>query len=169
MESSMNFWTEEREAELRKLWTDGQSGGVIAKKLNISRNAIIGKVHRLGLPKRQSTCRIVRIPARRKIAPARPAPAISVTPLPPEPPAPATALRLSIMQLTDFTCKCGLGDPKHADFAFCGLPVKPGSRYCPDHHPLMFSTVRTENARKAATVKRPRLTQSFDRFERWAA
>ena len=51
------------------------------------------------------------------------------------------------MQLTDTTCRCPLGDPKHADFAFCGLPVKEGSPYWPTHHAAMYSTVRTENAK----------------------
>lgn len=161
-------WTDERISELKQLWESGVSGGVIAKKLGLTRNSIIGKVHRLGLKKRQSTCRIVHIPPRRKIIPARHTPSVSVQPLPPEPPAPATALRLTLMQLTDATCKCGLGDPKHADFAFCGLPVKPGSRYCPAHHARFYSTLRTENARKITKIRPPRQS-SVDRFERWAA
>jgi hypothetical protein len=43
-------WTDERIAMLRKLWLDGLSAGQIAKQLGgVTRNAVIGKVHRLGL------------------------------------------------------------------------------------------------------------------------
>ena len=43
-------WTEERVAELKKLWAEGHSASQIAKRLgSVTRNAVIGKVHRLGL------------------------------------------------------------------------------------------------------------------------
>ncbi len=44
------MWNDERVATLRKLWTDGLSASQIAKQLGgVTRNAVIGKVHRLGL------------------------------------------------------------------------------------------------------------------------
>ena len=43
-------WTDERVETLKKLWTDGLSASQIAAELGgITRNAVIGKVHRLGL------------------------------------------------------------------------------------------------------------------------
>jgi hypothetical protein len=42
-------WTDERIETLTRLWTDGQSASQIARKFGLTRNAIIGKVHRLGL------------------------------------------------------------------------------------------------------------------------
>lgn len=49
------MWTDERVSTLRQLWADGLSGAVIAKQMNAkSRNAIIGKAHRLKLPRRKT-------------------------------------------------------------------------------------------------------------------
>lgn len=45
-------WTEEREAELRRRWAAGESGGVIARGMQMTRNQVLGRVHRLGLEKR---------------------------------------------------------------------------------------------------------------------
>ena len=49
-------WTDERVDVLKKLWVEGKSASFIAKKLGgVTRNAVIGKVHRLGLSNRTST------------------------------------------------------------------------------------------------------------------
>jgi len=61
----MSNWTEERVALLTKLWNEGQSGGQISKRLGITRNAVIGKVTRLGLPQRAQPSRPVRRPPTR--------------------------------------------------------------------------------------------------------
>lgn len=46
-------WTDERVDLLKKLWGEGQSASQIAKELGgVTRNAVIGKVHRLGLSNR---------------------------------------------------------------------------------------------------------------------
>jgi GcrA cell cycle regulator len=46
-------WTDERVEVLKKMWGEGQSASVIAKELGgVTRNAVIGKVHRLGLSNR---------------------------------------------------------------------------------------------------------------------
>ena len=46
-------WTDERIKQLRQLWSEGQSASKIAEKLGgVTRNAVIGKVHRLGLSNR---------------------------------------------------------------------------------------------------------------------
>ena len=46
-------WTDERVELLKKMWADGQSASQIAKELGgVTRNAVIGKVHRLGLSNR---------------------------------------------------------------------------------------------------------------------
>jgi GcrA cell cycle regulator len=165
-------WTEENVARLKQMWKDGESCSTIARVLQqgITRNAVIGKVHRLGLgsrptPSRPRTVPKFKRPAVRQTANA--APKLSIVPLPPSPPVPATALRLTLMQLTDQTCKCPLGDPREPDFAFCGLPVKQGSRYCAEHHSRFYSTIRTENAKKRE-VQKPR-RQSGPDFWRHAA
>lgn len=165
----MTHWTPQDEATLTRLWNAGHSGSQIAKVLRVSRNAVISKVNRLNLPHRETVSR--RIPVahilkpQQQRKPRRPAPQFSATPMPAEPAAPQTALRLTLMQLTDATCRCPLGDPKHADFAFCGLQVKQGSRYCATHHGEFYSTVRTENAKIKAKKQKPR--KSAHSFDDW--
>ena len=62
-------WSEERVALLRKLWAEGLSASQIAKQLGgVTRNAVIGKVHRLGLAGRATPSR----PAKRPVRTARP-------------------------------------------------------------------------------------------------
>ena len=54
------MWTDERVELLKKLWADGLSASQIATKLGeVTRNAVIGKVHRLGLAGRATTSRYV--------------------------------------------------------------------------------------------------------------
>ena len=49
-------WTDERVETLKKMWGEGQSASQIAKELGgVTRNAVIGKVHRLGLSNRAGT------------------------------------------------------------------------------------------------------------------
>ncbi|PXA97871.1 GcrA cell cycle regulator, partial [Nostoc sp. 3335mG] len=51
-------WTEERIATLAKMWESGMTASQIAEELGgISRNAVIGKAHRLGLQSRPSPVR----------------------------------------------------------------------------------------------------------------
>lgn len=162
----MTHWTPQDEATLTRLWNAGHSGSQIAKVLRVSRNAVISKVNRLNLPHRETVSR--RIPVahilkpQEQRAPRRPAPHFSAAPMPGEPAVPQTALRLTLMQLTDTTCRRPLGDPKHADFAFCGLPVREGSRYCPACHPLMYSTDLTKASRKKARKPRRKYDLHLD-------
>lgn len=49
---AIGFWTDLRIEQLKALWGDGDSASIIAKALGCSRNAVLGKVHRLELPNR---------------------------------------------------------------------------------------------------------------------
>jgi GcrA cell cycle regulator len=137
------MWTEERVELLRKLWTEGLSASQIAKQLGgVTRNAVIGKVHRLGLQGRATPSR----PARRPVRIARPRPASNSAAAPhiarPRP-APrivdveplrfedgATA---NVLTIRDQMCKWPVGDPGDKDFGFCGHPVQDGCPYCTEH------------------------------------
>ena len=56
-------WTDERVETLKKMWGEGQSASQIAKELgSVTRNAVIGKVHRLGLSNRVGTGPVVPVP-----------------------------------------------------------------------------------------------------------
>jgi GcrA cell cycle regulator len=92
-------WTDERIETLRKLWEQGLTASQIADELGgVSRNAVIGKAHRLELKSRPSPVKANEVPAP-KAAPVRPAPeparaapaprpAPAVKAAPPPPPAP---------------------------------------------------------------------------------
>jgi GcrA cell cycle regulator len=80
-------WTEERVELLKKLWADGLSASQIAGRLGgITRNAVIGKVHRLGLAGRATTSRMRAPRLRHRMAqqhtPVRPAPTSTPAPAP---------------------------------------------------------------------------------------
>jgi GcrA cell cycle regulator len=135
-------WTEERVALLKKLWTEGHSATQIAKQLGgVTRNAVIGKVHRLGLAGRATPSR----PAKRPVRAARPRSAAPNAPrLRPSAYAPPVIvpvldpLRLedgsfaTVLTLTESMCKWPIGNPDEPGFAFCARPAGCGP-YCADH------------------------------------
>ncbi|MCZ8333201.1 MAG: GcrA cell cycle regulator [Rhodobacteraceae bacterium] len=194
-------WTDERVETLKRMWAEGQSASQIAKELGgVTRNAVIGKVHRLGLsnrapggredeeetpvaakpePKAEPAAAAARPePAAPRPAPERPAaaaPASNVTPLPvrkpivpagqPLPPQPSAneispealasvrevekrARRLTLMELTERTCKWPIGDPATDDFWFCGLPSLPGKPYCEAHVGVAFQPMSARRDRR---------------------
>jgi len=207
-------WTDERVELLKKMWTEGKSASQIAKELgSVTRNAVIGKVHRLGLASRIATdtaepaeapvsepvaaapsapkadpapapvaneapspearpavapepvaaapvtpaptAVVVSMPGRRPIAPAG-------QPLPPQPSAneispealanvrevEKTARKLSLMELTERTCKWPIGDPATDDFYFCGLTSVAGKPYCEAHVAVAFQPMQARRDRR---------------------
>ena len=162
-------WTEERVSTLKKLWAEGHSASQIAKQLGgVTRNAVIGKVHRLGLSGRATPSRPVKRPPRL----ARPKPRMMPdgtvkTPVPaiPERPvaspvedrpaalAPLPPLALAdgepatILTLRDSMCKWPIGDPADPKFAFCGRKADCGP-YCAEHAKVAFEPARKRDARK---------------------
>ncbi|MEP5758163.1 MAG: GcrA family cell cycle regulator [Litoreibacter sp.] len=182
-------WTDERVDVLKKMWGEGKSASQIAKELGgVTRNAVIGNVHRLGLSNRSSTASPAKAstkeapaakakPAEKpkvaapppEPAPERPKPMIRpkliVTagqPLPPQPSAneispealasvrevEKTSKRLSVMELTERTCKWPVGDPATDDFWFCGLPTQAGKPYCEAHVGVAFQPMSARRDRR---------------------
>lgn len=226
-------WTDERVETLKRMWAEGQSASQIAKELGgVTRNAVIGKVHRLGLsnrapgarddedevdgagpvaaPASNATAAAVAAAARPepaappRTAEARPtadaprtadvpraAPAAEVRvppqaapaaamgtnvlpipvrkpivpagqPLPPQPSAneispealasvrevEKRARKLTLMDLTERTCKWPIGDPATPDFWFCGLPSLPGKPYCEAHVGVAFQPMSARRDRR---------------------
>ncbi len=111
-------WTDERVSLLRQLWGNGKSASEIAQILGdeITRNAVIGKAHRLGLSGRPS-------PIRKK-----PAAEAEV------------ASGATILSLTDRMCKWPIGDPREPGFHFCGRPSVAGLPYCQEHAALAYQS-----------------------------
>lgn len=137
-------WNEERVDLLKKLWSEGLSCSVMANRLGgVTRNAVIGKVHRLGLSGRVTTQRM----KYRKRARAKKirtdgrvfAPTFAREPLPPEPPRPGKLFQLVNME--DWQCRFPYGDPKTAEFGFCGCKKMIGSSFCPGHHGKVYTGV----------------------------
>jgi len=156
--SSALGWSDERVATLRQLWRDGRSASQIAQQLGgVTRNAVMGKVHRLGLSGRGAPCaptRAPRVAAARQRPPARPALAARLprfAPVPAPSPAPeGPGLIASLVHLTVHACKWPIGDPKSPDFSFCGRrsegrycaaherrSVQPGTAWRADHDPVV--------------------------------
>jgi GcrA cell cycle regulator len=143
-------WTDERVDCLRKLWLDGISASQIAKQLGgVTRNAVIGKVHRLGLSGRATPSQPARPvfkaqrPARlvsaapampRRVAPApQPAP---VAAIPAEPARPALIEQrgsATVLTLGAHMCKWPIGDPSSEEFTFCGKRAGDEGPYCVEH------------------------------------
>ncbi|MCT4554506.1 MAG: GcrA cell cycle regulator [Pelagimonas sp.] len=205
-------WTEERVELLKKLWGERQSASQIAKELGgVTRNAVIGKAHRLGLsnktggggspaaaaaakpaakpkvepkPKPAATAKkaepkpapkpaepearptpqpaAASVPAAPTPSPARKAIIPAGQPLPPQPSAneispealakvsevEKKAKKLTLMELTERTCKWPVGDPATDDFWFCGLPVQQGKPYCEAHVGVAFQPMSSRRDRR---------------------
>jgi GcrA cell cycle regulator len=214
-------WTDERVETLKRMWNEGQSASQIAKELGgVTRNAVIGKVHRLGLSNRVGGAPVPEplarpdtrapvlddgddlmeaddpvpaapvSPAPPPTAPApAPAPVAEVTlpddaededdappppvpmrkliitagqPLPPQPSlneispealakvteVEKVARRLTLMELTEKTCKWPVGDPATENFWFCGLPVQQGKPYCEAHVGVAFQPMSARRDRR---------------------
>lgn len=141
MQVSTHGWSEARTQRAVKLWAEGYSASQISKELGgVSRNAVIGKIHRMGLARKT--------PRPPKIARARPprrakayaAPLQQAQPVAPEPLAPT--LQVSLDQLNAFTCRWPIGDPQEADFSFCGRTCSAAETYCPGHRALAYVPVK---------------------------
>ena len=188
-------WTDGRVETLKRMWGEGQSASQIAKELGgVTRNAVIGKVHRLGLsnrgtgdaepaqaapaapaaaaappppapeaaapspapePEEDEDDAPAAVPARRQIVPAG-------QPLPPQPSANEIspealetvrevekgAKKLTLMELTERTCKWPIGDPASENFWFCGLAVQAGKPYCEAHVGVAFQPMSARRDRR---------------------
>jgi len=157
-------WTDERVEMLKKLWLDGLSASQIAKQLGgVTRNAVIGKVHRLGLSGRATPSQpqrpIFKAPRATRpavaAAPAAPRRAIepSLTqaqaPVPayfPEEPGSATVLTLGAHM-----CKWPIGDPSSDGFTFCGRRSEREGPYCVEHARVAYQPQQKKTGRSGAS------------------
>ncbi len=156
------IWTDQRIEQLRKFWLQGLSASQIAKALgDISRNAVIGKAHRLGLVSRPSPIKRTqstatqsprpRSASRRNVASRPAAPGKQdnlIASIPAEAPASAQPQPEIQAQQAETprapaltakahggtkTCSWPVGDPKQPGFQFCGETSEPGRPYCEKH------------------------------------
>lgn len=168
-------WNEETIARLRALWAEGLSTAEIGRRMGISKNAVVGKAHRLNLPARPSPIRrdapgaAPRQPAPRRVTgptlpplaatvqpaatPAEPRPAAVARPAQPRPePAP----RPTVVRTTTYrpqrlsTCCWPIGEPGTKSFRFCDADATAGKPYCAEHASLAYVKVRDRRDEAAA-------------------
>lgn len=155
-------WTEDRVEVLKKLWLEGLSASQIAKQLGgVTRNAVIGKVHRLGLSGRAT--------------PSQPARAVMRTPRPPRAPSQPSVRREShapshprpeplrlytpeepgmatVLTLGAHMCKWPIGDPSSDAFTFCGRRAE--GAYCAEHSRVAFQPPQNKKRSSANELVR---------------
>jgi len=163
-------WTEDRVETLKKLWTEGLSASQIATEMGgVTRNAVIGKVHRLGLSGRATPSRPPRARARPKAAAPRKSAAAPVAKSSPVAPvarkeepvaAPIEPQKLpsgefaTVLTLTNKLCKWPIGDPAKPGFKFCGRGATDSAPYCKEHAAQAYQpqTRRRRPAARPASV-----------------
>lgn len=162
-------WTDERVEQLKKLWSDGLSASQIATEIgNVTRNAVIGKVHRLGLSGRTKTPKpsangttartrkttrapsaptpisapvrdnVVAAPIRTVFAPVS---AEIDLPIIEDDVGLPNSERVTIMELRESMCRWPMGDPTKPEFRFCGARSTPGVPYCSHHAQIAYQPV----------------------------
>lgn len=166
-------WTEDRVETLKKLWAEGLSASQIANRLGgVTRNAVIGKVHRLGLSGRVTPSRASRPRASKPRQPSHPgrinayrsagATALKVetiaekSPLTEPEPSPIREIqippgeRATILTLSDKTCRWPIGDPSAKDFHFCGRGPSVNMPYCEHHCQIAYQPIQERRRQKRA-------------------
>lgn len=163
------FWDDERTNEAAKLWSEGRSAEQIARQIGAaSRNAVIGRLHRLGLngPKPNLEPRN-RPPRSFKVAAPKPVSAAKTVFKPRAEPLPVAqeleiplAERKTIDTLENHHCRWPIGDPLEADFHYCGKNKIPGKSYC-EHHTHRASVPGAPAQRGGFVVRKGRMLQQL--------
>lgn len=131
-------WTDERVALLKKLWGEGKTAAEIAGELGgVTRNAVIGKAHRLKLSNRVSPIQQNKKPVaapkvERKVAPAKVEKVSTVKKDKKD--------GMKLMDLGPRMCRWPYGDPRDEDFCFCGDTIVDGVPYCAEHAKAAYQT-----------------------------
>lgn len=147
-------WTEERVSLLKKLWGEGHTAAEIAKQLGgVTRNAVIGKAHRLKLSNRVSPIQQNKKPANKNVERKTAKKTASIASVSNHNVSNVSAVPnkdnqasysnssgelYSLMDLKPRMCRWPCGDPKHEDFGFCGDNAMPGLPYCEEHAKLAY-------------------------------
>ncbi len=160
-------WTDDRVATLKKLWGEGKTAAEIAKELGgVTRNAVIGKAHRLKLSNRVSP-----IQQNKKVTPPKPQNQnAQAAPVQPRKRAKEYVddgrERIPLTDLQAGACRWPMGDPRESNFGFCGCKALPALPYCLEHSQVAYQpatrnrimkdqpTVETVSAEELAAAKK---------------
>lgn len=139
-------WTDEQVEELKRLWDKGLTTGEIGKALGVSKNAVVGKAHRLGLNSRPS-------PIRRGEDDTAAANTSTQQPVEKKKNVKPSADKktteqekkklFTVNDLTSSSCRWPIGDPKDEDFHFCGKEALPDKPYCAEHAAIAYVSAKT--------------------------
>jgi len=141
----MSTWTPERIAEVTRLWSEGLTTAEIGKLVGVTKNAVVGKAHRLGLPPRPS-------PIRRKGVSGG-----GGTTMPrPVAKAPVKLIRQIALSTSGACCKWPSGHPGEANFRFCGSAALVNKPYCPEHYQMAYLPARAKGESKEARARNER-------------
>jgi len=155
-------WTDERVELLKTLWSEGLSAAQIANKMGgVTRNAVIGKVHRLGLSGRATPAKPQRgcgpSSARREDEPEVKPQRQEIKSVIPDVDTIAPVVldsgdKTTVATIKNNMCKWPIGDPAKDDFHFCGQPALTGKSYCTYHARMAF---QPPQRRERGEVRRP--------------
>lgn len=138
-------WTDEMVEGLRQMWDEGLTANEIAKRLGVSKNSIVGKVHRLCLKARPSPIKrkdVVEETVVDNVQEVVPETEVVV-----EKTIEVTVKKnkksekngnIKLVELDSHTCRWPLGDPRDDDFCFCGKKIRLGQTYCDEHSTLAY-------------------------------
>ena len=154
-------WTDDAIRELRRLWSEGYSTAEIGRRMGISKNAVVGKAHRLDLPARPSPIRTGKSP-RPPRAPRRPpVPKLADTmplsslrggniPTTGErialTPAPTRRVAIAQRRIGSHPCCWPIGEPGTPAFRFCDDPAPLDVPYCDEHARRAYKPRRRRDA-----------------------
>ena len=119
-------WTEEKVERLKKLWAEGLTTGEIGRALDMSKNAVVGKAHRLGLESRPSPIKRDEESISKKEDSKLKKANFSKQ-------AKSVEDFVTLTDLTLHSCRWPIGDPKDKEFHFCGKEAILGKPYCAEH------------------------------------
>ena len=126
-----SVWDEQKLNKLKQLWDEGLPITKIGIEIGVSRNAIAGKAHRLGLPKRNSPISKSGDPRKNRETSSKNT--IQQLPL---------KIMLREVEWSRNRCCWPIGDPKLPGFSFCGTSIIPGRPYCEEHSNLAYTNSR---------------------------
>ena len=161
-------WDDERVELLKKLWAEGLSASQIASRMGgVTRNAVIGKVHRLGLSGRATPAAPKRGRSFDEVVeeaeePVRRTPTLKPVREEPEFTAPIVldgGDRTTVATLKNNMCKWPIGDPAKDDFHFCGQNTSTGKSYCAYHAHLAFQPAQQRRIERPAAAELARLAE----------
>lgn len=147
-------WTDEMVEGLRKMWKQGLTTNEIAKNLGVSKNSIVGKVHRLNLTARPSPIKkkdnstaikptTTAVETENNVACTKTAKKVSTAvetnvKVSSFEKNTSTSACLKLTELDSHTCRWPIGDPRDDSFGFCGKKVRSGQTYCEEHSGLAY-------------------------------